>query len=789
MYPFPRSNYMTRSTPQEITIPYQNGSVSGANLDRHVHQWLESNKTPETAVDLRQYWRILRKHQRLVGGCVIAVMVSALLCMMMQASMYTATALVMIEPHAPQILNMKEVSNEPLASNEYDFYKTQYDILKSRSLAAQVISSLDLKDNFYFNKKVARQGLITGLLTRIRDSFAQPVLENTIDDDLDGLGADPPLIDAYLGALSVQPRIGTHLVTVGFSTPDRVLSERIANAHVKAYIRRGIDLHSQASSAAQDFLQKKLLDLKERLEESEAALNAYRRDRGIVTFSLHDSSGIIMRRLDDLNAALTKAETTRIALSAQNQLIQKGDYDSLPDVINSPLIQRLREDISTIESQYAEMRYRFKPGYHPLDDLGARVSEEEAKLHSETRAVVESVELEYKAALSKEQQLETEINGVKSGAMALHDASLQDAVLAREVDTNRQLYASVLERVKEIGVSADVPTSNVSIVDKAEIPRVRSSPRVLASLSVGSFLGLCIGIGLAFLLEHLDDRFKDAEEAERYLNLPTLAVVPSFERLNGPPQVHGAKAQLLETVEGSSLASKHSGSEILVAGNRLSMVGEIYRCIRACLLFSRAGSPPKTILITSATGGEGKTVTAVNSAIAFAQTGARVLLIDTDLRKSRCHKVLGFDNYLGLTQILVGQRPFEEVVHKTDHTELSFLGAGPFSPNPSELLASQEMRDLLDDLAKRYDYIVLDSAPVAPVSDSVALSSMVDAVVIVVGAQTPKQIVQNTCTRLNHVGARMLGLVLNRVDTEHSVGYHYYNHYYSNGYGHQESLS
>ncbi len=192
-------------------------------------------------------------------------------------------------------------------------------------------------------------------------------------------------------------------------------------------------------------------------------------------------------------------------------------------------------------------------------------------------------------------------------------------------------------------------------------------------------------------------------------------------------------------------------------------------------------------LITSATGAEGKTVTAVNTAMAFAQTRAHDLLMDTDLRKSRCHRVLGFENYLGLTQVLVGQRPFEEVVHETDYAGLSFLAAGPSSPNPSELLVSDEMRDMLAYLSTRYDYIVLDSAPIIPVTDSVALSTMVDGVLLVVGAQTPKQIVQTTCSRLNHVGSKIFGLVLNGVDTHHSGGYHYYNHYYSYGGGHEQS--
>lgn len=776
---------------QEI-LSHQNGNVPGPSVDGFVHRWLEINRTaqPEAEVDLRQYWRIIHKHLRLIAACLLAAALLTGLLVLTQTPMYTATSLVMIEPHAPQVLDMKELMSEPLDANAYDFYKTQYDILQSRSLAAQVIRDLDLEDVPFFNGKDGQKGPTGGILAEagewLHGLFVDPTPRAPGDEGSEGLGVDPAMIDSYLHGLSVEPRIGTHLVAVGFSTPDKALSARIANSHVKAYIRRGIDLHSQASNDAEEFLQKKLFELKERVEKSEAALNAYRRDRGIVEFSLHDTGGVLMQRLNDLNSTLTKAETARIAFAAEHQLIQKGDYESLSEVIGNPLIQKLKEEVATLAEQYASMRNRFNRGYHPLDDLAARVKEGKVRLRNETRAVVEEVELNYEAALTQEKDLEGQIDAVKARAMALHDASLQDAVLAREVDTNTQLYKSVLERVKEIGVSADVPTSNVSIVDKAEVPRHRSSPRIMQSLGMGSFLGLCIGIGLAFLLEHMDDRLKDAEEAERYLKVPSLAVVPSFARLNGAARSYGIRIKRVDELERSALSGSRNSTEIVVNGNRLSVAGEVYRAIRTSLLFSRAGSPPKTILIASATGGEGKTVTAINSAMAFAQTGAQILLIDADLRKSRCHKVLGFDNYLGLTQVLVGQRPFEEVVHQTEYAGLSFLSAGPPSPNPSELLASGEMRDLLHYLSTQYDYVVLDSAPVIPVTDSVALATMVDGVLLVMGAQTPKQIVQTACTRLNHVGSKVLGLVLNGIDA-HGRGSQYYNHYYS--YGHEEDTT
>jgi capsular exopolysaccharide synthesis family protein len=777
---------------QEI-LEYRNGNNPASNLERFVHRWLEVNgpAQPEKDVDLRQYWHIIYKHLRVIAVCFLAIVSLTVLMVLTQTPLYTATSLVLIEPHAPQVLNIKELMSEPLDANQYDFYKTQYDILQSRSLAAQVIQNLDLEDLPFFNGKGRQQSLIGGICAKtvpwLHAFFGVPTHAGPADSESETFGVDSSIIDAYLRRLSVEPRVGTHLVAVRFTTPDKALAARIANAHVRAYIRRGLDLHSQASSEAEEFLQAKLLELKERVQKSEAALNAYRRDRGIVEFSLHETGGVLMQRLNDLNSTLTKAEIARISLAAEHQLIRSGDYQSLSEVIGNPLIQKLKEEVATLSEQYASMRNRFNPGYHPLDDMAAQVKEGQERLRNETRAVAEEVELNYQAALTKEKNLEGQIDAVKARAMALHEASLQDAVLAREVDINTQLYKSVLERVKEIGVSADVPTSNVSIVDNAEIPRHRSSPKISASLGMGAFLGLCVGIAAALLLEHMDDRLQDPEEAERYLKIPSLAVVPSFGNLNGTGHVYGGRHQRIRRWGRKTLPQADNNTEIVVTNNRLSAIGEIYRSIRASLLFSRAGSPPKMILITSATCGEGKTVTAINSAMAFAQTGAQTLLIDTDLRNSRCHEVLSFDNYLGLTQVLVGQQLFEEVVHKTDYSGLSFLSAGPSSPNPSELLASDVMRELLRYLSTRYDYVVLDSAPVIPVSDSMALATMVDGVLVVIGAKTPKQLVQTTCNRLSHVQSKILGLVLNGIEPHGQNWYNHTMHYYT--YRHDDNLT
>jgi capsular exopolysaccharide synthesis family protein len=550
-----------------------------------------------------------------------------------------------------------------------------------------------------------------------------------------------------------------------------------------------MELKADTARNAEQFLQSKLAELKERVEKSEVALNTYRRDHGVIAFSLDEKGKgqMLEERLTDLNNALAKVETDRITLEAQHDLIRRGEAGSLPAVMQNPLIQNLKQQVAQLAAQYAAMSNQFNPGYYrPLDDLKAKLDQSRTQLTQETDRAAKSVESDYGAAGARQQMLEQEIANVKLQALALNDASLQDAVLVREVDASRNLYKSVLERVRELDVSADAPSSNVSVVDRAETPRSPSSPRKLLSLGLSGFLGLAGGVGLAFFLEFLDDRMKSSEQIERELRLPSLALVPDFFKLGasayGRRHVSSREPQKLlegevaDAVEDPS-ARGNAKDVIVVSTDGRSPAGELYHSICTALLFSQAGHTPKSLVITSAVEGEGKTVTALNLATAFSQTGGRVLLVDADLRKPRCHEILGIANHSGLSDVLTGQKQLQEVIHQP-LAGFFFLSAGSDSPNPAALVGSATMRDLLASLCEQYDRVVIDSPPVMPVSDAATLSTMADGVLMIVGAPTSKRVVRQACTKLRYVGAKIFGVVLNRVDTA-SPDYYYYNPYTS----------
>jgi polysaccharide biosynthesis transport protein len=731
----------------------------------------------QSGPDLRDYIRVLHRHVHLILSLFLGAPLVTALVVLTMTPIYTAKSTILVEQQSPQVLNIQALISNSDSSGEHDYYKTQEQILESRSLAAQVIRDMGLDRNPEFTGGGAHQGFFSAIIEKITGALSSLHGGTFGRAEPEPLGVKPQLIDEYLKLLTINPEIGTKLFEVGFSLPDPSLAARVANAHVHTYIERGMEIHSQASEAARQFLEKKLVELKERVEKSEAALNDYRRERGIVSFTLNDKDTIMNQRLTELNKALTKAETDRIDYESQNELIKKHDYAGLPAVVSSPLIQQLKAQRDVIAGEYASMAARFKPDYPPLMELKAKLDDTNGQIAAEIQHVIQGVEGNYQAALTRENDLRDQVEAEKSKALAMNDASLQDAVLAREVDANRELYKSVLERMKEIGVAGDVPTSNVSIIDRATPPEHPSSPKKLLDMAAVGTIALFLGVAIAFLVDHLDEGIHNPEEAEVYLGLASLGTVPDFLTVeNGVEAAVSAlpfdqSPALLEPSPGAD------GKEIMVQKNRFSAAGESYRAIRTAILLSRAAEPPKTILFASGTKSEGKTVTAVNIAMAFAQMGGRVLLIDGDLRRARCHEVLGVHNLIGLTEVLVGQKQASDVIRVLGANGLSFLSAGSVPPNPTELLASRRMQEMLAELAAQYDSVIIDSPPVMPVSDSVVLSRMVDGVVVVVGPRTPKQLVRHACARLGQVGAKVLGVVLNRVNLRSPDYYHYHRYY------------
>ncbi len=719
------------------------------------HARVISLQSAETGLSPLAGWEVVRRYFLRILAFVLVTIAVAALVISMETRLYTAKATILIGPQNPSVLGaasaiQPSVSGSPI---EADYFQTQCDILRSRSLAERVIRKLGL----VHNPEIAGADVKTNALN-------ETVL-------------DPQIIDNYLARLRIIPVEDTSLVTISATTTDRKLSAAIADTHASEYIRQGVDIRGRAYRDARVLLQQRLGEIKGQLEKSEITLNDYRREKGIIPglVSLNGKDAVMLDRLSDLSKEFTQAQVTRIGFEAQMNLIRSGQYESLPAVMDDNLLRTLEINLSNLTAQDAGLANKFKPEYPGRKELQAKIRDVRTEIDQETRRVVDGINDQYRAALDRENRLQDAIAKERTLTLNINDAAVQYAFLERDVDTNRQLYESVLKAVKDIGELAETQTSNVSIIDHAEPPRFPSSPRPIRTLVMAFALSLATALALAFLADYLDDSIRTPLESEKLLGLPTLVAVPRFDQRTLRDE---SLKRLLSRVDDETSVT----TEVATVQTRTSFVLETYRQLRTALLLSQAGGPPKTILIASALPGEGKTVTAVNAAVVLSQLGGKVLLIDADLRHPRCHELFRMENTVGLSTVLAGSDDCGNSIRPASLiNNLYFLGCGPMPPDPTKLLGSPRMREVLAQLQTQFDFIVIDSPPVLLATDAVLISTLVDGVVIVVDAVgTPREQVKAAYDRLEYGHANILGVVLNKTTLSEKY-YSRFQGYYSAG--------
>jgi uncharacterized protein involved in exopolysaccharide biosynthesis len=487
-------------------VPYRENEPLGSNARRG---------DIDEAPGLRDYWQVVKKHKwKIAAVFFAAVMITAVIVFSI-TPIYTARATLLIERQDPQVVNIKQVLSEAGPAEADSYYESQYHILRSRSLAAEVIKTLNLDKNPEFTGEADRGNFVTQLIglvwtkpiswlkSSVRSFLPKPVSVGSSQIS----GVDSKLIDIYGDMLKVEPLKGSRLVGVTISSPYPALAASIANAQVEAYVRQGFKLRTQANEEARKFLETKLAELKNRVQESEDGLNQFRRNKGII--SLNDKENIVVDRLADLNKRLTEAEAERIGLEAHANLIKKRDYDSLPAVLSHSLIQGLKSQVVQLDAEHAKLSAQFLPGYPRLAQVKAQLDETRSKLAHEIKTVVEGINSAYFAAAGKERELRTQMNKQKADALALKDAAVEYAILAREADTNKHLYDSVLARFKEIHVAGEIPCIQCidsrpggnSATSLAAEKKDKSSTRL--SVGIDPWTGL--GVGFRAPGQHLEN--------------------------------------------------------------------------------------------------------------------------------------------------------------------------------------------------------------------------------------------------------------------------------------------
>lgn len=733
----------------------------------------------EETASLRDYWIVIYKYRWTILAFLLPIALIAALSLWWMTPMYTATATLHIEDRSPNVMGVPETFT-PGKATVPQYYQTQLNLLRSRSLAARVIQDLGLAHDPRFEadtggllgwvrrslrqgvKSVAAWVLEIGLVKSLQERFLSvgevPQPQPTIFE----LGTSPDLIERYLERLVITLVEESQLVRVAFSSMNPSFSKDVVNAHVSTYIRTSLQTRFELTAEARQFLEEKLTELKAKIEKSEEDLNRFRKTHAIV--ALDKGENFIVERLKGINNDLTQARSRRIELESLYRIVQQRDNQPLSQIIDNQLIRQMKEQISALEIEKARQATIFKPTYAGVVSLQQQIDQAKGRVDQEVRQIVRSIASDYAAAKARESALSDEMERQRRAALDLREKAVEAAVLEREAESNRLLYENVLKRTKETDLSGTVPVSNVRMVDRADIPLLPDNSKGKRMLLLSVVVGLLGGVGLAFVRYYLDNTLKTPEDVRRFLRAPTLGLVPDVKRLD--KRVNGLGNGKRPSLLGGTLASQR-GEETALAVSRhpYSVVAESYQTICTALLFSLPERPPRTILITSSQPKEGKTATAINIAVTMARNSGPVLLIDADLRNGCCHKLLGLENGSGLTDVLTGNGAAPDLIKQTSIPKLDFLSRGKISPNPAQLLGSDKMRETLDALETSYAFIVIDSAPLLPINDTPLLSTKVDGVVLVIKSQeVSNHVVRQARERLAYVKARFLGVVLNSID-------------------------
>ncbi|MBI5640005.1 MAG: polysaccharide biosynthesis tyrosine autokinase [Nitrospirae bacterium] len=721
---------------------------------------MDEFRTGEGEIHLRDYLRVINKRRYTVYTFFIVVFTITLIGTLSTTPIYTASTKVLIEKGEPRNLSM----NYAYIPYDPDFYTTQYQLIQSTAVARRVVDANSLaKSGSYFGRKEKGLSLVRGVLGWFRDLLSAVFRTKEVRDLNPKEAEDESRADVIAKTISagiqVKPVKNSRIVEISYSSTNPELAKLIVNSIASAYMGEVLELNMSSTRYTLNWMTKKAEEEKEKLATAEKSMQEYMRDQNFV--ALENKMTIIPQKISELNSQLINAETKRktaetLYLKVKEVSENLNEAETIAVIASDPSLQSLRQQMLKAEQNIMEYSQKYGKK-HPLmiraiEDLnGLKVKKEQ-----ETRRIIQSIKNDYELARSNETNLRRLLSETKGEALNLSEKFIEYGVLNREVETNRQLYDALIKKVKEQSITDNVQTVNVLVVEKAETPASPVKPRKAMNLLMGIIFGLFGGIGIALFVEYLDQTIKSPEDAEAKLGVPVLGMIPFIRAPEKP-------------IEG------------MVINEPTSPFAENYKAIRTALLLSSAEKPPKRILITSTGPEEGKTVTAINLAIAIAQSEYSVLLIDGDLRRPRVHKVFGIANTKGLSTYLAGASDIN-IMQQGPLPNLSIIPAGPIPPNPSELLSSNRMVEMIDSLSGKFDIIICDSPPLLSVADSLVLHNILDGTIIIARAgETTYDAMKKGLRSLMNLKGHIFGMVINGLDIKKG-GYYYYryhNYYYS----------
>jgi len=726
-----------------------------------VSSWDQMPKEPH----LLDYIIILRKHQWLVLSFMLTVITVVTIATFKMKPVYVAAARVEVDREEQSIRPFQEANSYDEYVDTDNYIETQTKILQSETLALQTIKSLDLGRYPEFGGK--------------SNTFIVPHAGVT--------SQRPSILGSFLGSLFIQRIKDSRLIEVRFEAQDPQLAAQIVNGHLQNFIEANFRSRYDATTQASNWLSGELEELRIKVEKSEAAKIAYERENQIWT--IDQNQNITTQKLSDINKDLTEAQADLVQRQALFQIAKSGDVDQLPDVRSNPYLAELLKRQAELDEQYADTSAQFGPNYPKVQRLERQKKELDDSVAHAKHNIEASIETDYKTSRERVELLTAALDNQKNEANDMSEKLVEYHVLEHEAESNKQLYDGLQQKLKEAGINAGLRSSNIRIVDPALVPTTPARPNRSRNILFGVLVGLIGGVGLAFLREYLDNTVKSPDDVERLAGLPSLAVVPSLPNLLG-----SSNSSKLLTTDDAEENRQGSRIELVSFVKPKSQVSEAFRALRTSLLLSQAEHPPQVILVTSALPREGKTTSALNLAVTLAQLGDRTLIVDGDLRKPGIRRALGLTagRDFGLSSYLAGVSSLDDIIIQHPQIDnLAALTTGPIPPSPADLLSSHRMRDAITYLRQKYKFIVIDSPPVMAATDAVILSVVTDGVLLVVrSGETPKEAFTRTRDLLYAVKCRLLGVVLNAVDSsapDYYYSYRYYPYAYGYGYGEEHS--
>jgi capsular exopolysaccharide synthesis family protein len=642
------------------------------------------------------------------------------------------------------------------------YLNTQYRILRGRDLGRRVVAKLNLHEVPEFNGQGPRPTPVARLIQTIKRAVTAPIRAVWPESNEaipaeeprpDETGVESALVDAFLARVTVEPVRGSRLVDVTFEATDPVFAARAVNTLVQEYVNQNLEVRISSLTNQLAWLEAEVKRQQQQLEASERALAEYRETQDAA--ALADNQNIVISRLNQLSDEATRARTDRIQKQTIWEQVEKAgeDRETLSVILQNQMVQSLRARLTDLRRQRAQLLERYFEKHPDVIKINAEIETVEQQYTREIQKAVQNARAEYEAALAREREINQELERQKAAAAALDRKNVDYSILLRTAETNRQMYNDLLRREQELRVIANSRANNVRVVDEAQVPTEPYAPNHRRDWMMALLLGTVLAVGFVFLLDYMDDTIRTPDDVKRRLNLMLLGMVPVVKGERNP----------------------------LLSGPVPHDFSEAFRSLRTTLVAQSAASGPTLVAVTSAQPLEGKTTTAANVAMALAVGGARVLLIDADMRRPSIHKVMRLSNERGLSQLLAGQARMREVVQRTHDPNLLVITAGRTPSNPSELLASERMRALVTGLETGpFDWIIIDTPPLLAVTDAAVVAPLARRVLFVIGAEmTPWRLAEQAVETLRGSRPEQIYAVLNKVDFARNK------YYYSRYYGHQ----